>query len=345
MSKTNKTFNSYHKKLLNPGTFCWINSCIQLFSDLVYEYNHGEKQDQLVHPKFFANCFGSKIYEYIPAICNPDVFINEKYKEKYSNRINLEKSFNCQVLLQTLFTIINPSTLKETVDLLLINLEKSFNQLNKDIKLNQQNDVIEAITAINEAIDSTPFHQNNKWYEMDFGFMYKDYSTILTKDKKHISTKVYNHHNIISLKLEKELPDIQAYINEYFKKELIDDFNGLPAEKQTVIKILPMTQFVIIQLGRFSRNLETSKLLYPIKPNPIVYIDCVKFKLIGVIIHHNNTISSGHYTYVSFSRDEECIPILNCNDSSITVIENEKQIIELNNIIKQNGYVFLYLRI
>ena len=138
-------------------------------------------------------------------------------------------------------------------------------------------------------------------------------------------------------KIEGCKPDItktDKYIRSFDKVEIIKTLTYNATEKKLNIKIDDNLNYIIIHLKRF-RDLHT-KNFKEIDYDKEITINGIKFKLYGIVIHHGDTLNGGHYSYQIF--DENSNAFYNISDTTINTGHDD-------DIIKKNGYLYLYRRI
>jgi len=133
---------------------------------------------------------------------------------------------------------------------------------------------------------------------------------------------------------QRNIPDM---VYQYKPDERMSvDISGAGIE-YTSIEILPETQCLFIQLGRFFDTGDKNTSNVPF--TPLLTIDRYNFIIKGCIVHMGNTPQSGHYYYYTIKITDSNYIIHKINDAALIVS------VPFNTFrtdIETNGYLFLY---
>lgn len=332
--------NNFHISLPNLGNTCWLNSCLQIYADLIQEFV--TNQMKFPHEFFFRECFLCQDKKYVFKKFNDFDLMKPEYRDIFK-QMTPDKSVKYQQLLYQIFYIMQPSFGEENEDekiRTLTKLQQHIYSINNTLSPASEQDVHEALVSIFlGAITETPYHFNGKWYEMDLPYQVIDISILSNPDTstKRRTIVPVSFDVTISLELttnyKTSLVSIQNLIDNYQKEEMVS-LNSKMVSKRNIIKLKYNTQFVFLLLKRF--NSDGSKNQISITLNDIE-IDCQKFKLISGIVHIGNSISNGHYIYVKYN------PITNKPEFTISDNNISTKIDDsIIDMISKNVYVLLY---
>jgi hypothetical protein len=140
---------------------------------------------------------------------------------------------------------------------------------------------------------------------------------------------------IIPLHLSNQLAPLstQFLVNNFFKKELINDYQCENCGKKGLyrtIKPQKLPAIITTYFKRFVYSEGVERINTPVNVEEYLFIDNKKYELIGLILHHNTSDGKdGHYTAQikdSVSKDSVSKEWYHCNDSIIEKISGNEVI-------------------